>query len=265
VKEILVNIGTVMVLVAFAVFLVSPFVSVALFGFAKNQAAVDLVDRIAAWFENRNSNLSKATGAPRRLAKFVLWPFVVLNRQTARIQNKMTQAGVRVVASAALACVLVCVVAILSIVLLTLLAYAAIAAVAIFFGYRLLVGNDGSSTSNSGSKDQRGLFRTECGTCGSKEHTTSDCPHGLFSSECGNCGSKNHATNDCPHGLISSKCGTCGSTDHATNNCPHGFISSECGNCGSKNHATSDCPHGFVSSKCRNCGSKDHATSDCPH
>lgn len=43
-----------------------------------------------------------------------------------------------------------------------------------------------------------GIFSTECGKCGSKEHATSNCSHGFFSSECGNCGSKDHATGDCP-------------------------------------------------------------------
>jgi WD40 repeat protein len=110
-----------------------------------------------------------------------------------------------------------------------------------------------------------GLFSSECGHCGSKEHATSDCPHGFLSTECGRCGSKDHATSDCPHGVFSSECGHCGSKEHATSDCPHGLLSSECGHCGSSNHSTSDCPHGLFSSKCGNCGSEDHATSDCPH
>jgi len=110
-----------------------------------------------------------------------------------------------------------------------------------------------------------GLFSSECGHCGSKEHATSDCPHGFFSSKCGHCGSKDHATSDCPHGAFSSACGHCGSKEHATSDCPHGLFSSECGHCGSSNHSTGDCPHGLFSSKCGNCGSENHSTSDCPH
>lgn len=109
------------------------------------------------------------------------------------------------------------------------------------------------------------LFLSECGNCGSKEHSTGDCPHGLFSSGCACCGSKNHATSNCPHGLLSSKCASCGSTDHSTDRCPHGLFSTKCGHCGSKNHSTNECPHRLLSSKCGSCGSTDHATTECPH
>lgn len=135
-----------------------------------------------------------------------------------------------------------------------------------------------------------GLFsETECQHCGSKNHSSDDCPHdkGLFGigaeTECGHCGSKEHATADCPHdkGIMGfgadTECRHCGSRDHASDDCPHdkgimGFgADTECRHCGSRNHASDDCPHdkgimGFgADTECRHCGSCDHSTSCCPH
>ena len=109
------------------------------------------------------------------------------------------------------------------------------------------------------------LFSSECANCGSKEHSTNDCPHGIFSSKCSHCGSVDHSSSQCPHGIFSEKCSICGSTEHSTKNCPHGILSSECGICGSVDHSTKNCPHGILSTECSNCGSKNHSTSDCPH
>ena len=110
-----------------------------------------------------------------------------------------------------------------------------------------------------------GLFSNECAACGSKEHSTSDCPHGIFSTKCASCGSIDHATKDCPRGIFSTKCASCGSNNHATKDCPHGIFSTKCASCGSIEHATKDCPHGIFSTKCASCGSNNHATKDCPH
>jgi gliding motility-associated protein GldM len=114
-----------------------------------------------------------------------------------------------------------------------------------------------------------GLFLKECIHCGSKEHTSEDCPHGAFSSKkCIHCGSIEHASENCPHGTFSSKkCIHCGSIEHASEDCPHGtFSSKKCIHCGSKEHASEDCPHGvFSSKKCIHCGSNRHASENCPH
>jgi hypothetical protein len=40
---------------------------------------------------------------------------------------------------------------------------------------------------------------SKCSHCGSKDHSTNNCPHQLFSTKCSSCGSKNHSTKDCPH------------------------------------------------------------------
>lgn len=103
-----------------------------------------------------------------------------------------------------------------------------------------------------------------CRRCGSKEHSTGDCPHGFFSTACAKCGSLDHASSDCPHGIFSAKCSRCGSKEHATGDCPHGVFSTACAKCGSLEHASGDCPHGIFSSKCSRCGSRKHATDDCP-
>ena len=109
------------------------------------------------------------------------------------------------------------------------------------------------------------IFSTECGHCGSKDHTTDDCPHGFLESECNRCGSKNHATDDCPHAFLVTECGHCGSKDHSTGSCPHDYLSTKCQHCGSEEHATSDCPHDYLTSNCRHCGSSNHSTGHCPH
>ena len=71
-----------------------------------------------------------------------------------------------------------------------------------------------------------GFFSSECCHCGSKEHSSGDCPHGLLSSECWHCGSKEHSTGECPHGLLSSECLHCGSNNHSSDECPHGLFGS---------------------------------------
>ena len=109
-----------------------------------------------------------------------------------------------------------------------------------------------------------GLFSSECKHCGSKEHSSSDCPHGIFSSKCKHCGSVEHSSSDCPHGIFSSKCRHCGSVDHSSDDCPQGIFSSKCKHCGSTEHSSNDCPHGMFSTKCKHCGSVNHSSNDCP-
>jgi len=110
-----------------------------------------------------------------------------------------------------------------------------------------------------------GLFSSECKHCGSKEHSSSDCPHGIFSTKCKHCGSKEHSSSECPHGILSTKCKHCGSVDHSSDDCPHGIFSSKCKHCGSTEHSSSDCPHGIFSTKCKHCGSTNHSSNECPH
>lgn len=110
-----------------------------------------------------------------------------------------------------------------------------------------------------------GLFSTECGRCGSKEHATDNCPHEFLSTKCERCGSVDHATGDCPRGIFTTECGRCGSKEHATDNCPHEFFSTKCERCGSVDHATGDCPAGIFSTECGRCGSKNHSEEQCPH
>ncbi len=141
-------------------------------------------------------------------------------------------------------------------------------AVSLWVVFKVLENSGSTSDAKAPARERQstgGSFATKCGSCGSRNHATQDCPHGVFSSKCGSCGSLEHATSDCPHGVFSSKCGSCGSRDHATGDCPHGMFASKCGSCGSLEHGTGDCPHGFFSSECGNCGSRDHATSECPH
>ena len=94
-----------------------------------------------------------------------------------------------------------------------------------------------------------GLFSSECNHCGSKEHSSSDCPHGIFSTKCKHCGSVEHSSSDCPHGIFSSKCKHCGSTEHSSSDCPHGMFSAECKHCGSVNHSSNDCPQGLFATR----------------
>jgi hypothetical protein len=108
------------------------------------------------------------------------------------------------------------------------------------------------------------LFSSECKHCGSKEHSSSDCPHGIFSSKCKHCESVEHSSSDCPHGIFSSKCKHCGSVDHSSDNCPQGIFSTKCKHCESTEHSSNDCPHGIFSSKCKHCGSVNHSSNDCP-
>ena len=127
-----------------------------------------------------------------------------------------------------------------------------------------------------------GIFNTltSCERCGSKEHSTSNCPHErtFLTNErsCSHCGSIDHNTSNCPHdnGILynSNKCRFCGSREHSSSNCPHerGVFSHQtsCRNCGSVDHASSGCPHSkgiFENDKqCRHCGSKNHSSSNCP-
>ena len=120
-----------------------------------------------------------------------------------------------------------------------------------------------------------------CSRCGSKEHSTENCPHqkGIFLSEkaCRHCGSNDHPSENCPHsrGIFTSEseCRHCGSKEHGSAQCPHprGLFSSEkaCRHCGSIDHSSNSCPHPkglFTSEKaCKNCGSKNHSTLLCPH
>lgn len=111
-----------------------------------------------------------------------------------------------------------------------------------------------------------GLFReTECKWCGSKEHSSSNCPHGFMTSRCGHCNSRDHATLDCPHDFPETECKWCGGKEHSSNFCPHPLYFEACSACGSREHTNADCPHSGFSNKCEHCGSHNHATNDCPH
>lgn len=109
-----------------------------------------------------------------------------------------------------------------------------------------------------------GFFDSSCGKCGSKEHSSDDCPHSLFSRSCSKCGSNEHVFEDCPHSLFSTACSKCGSKQHEFEDCPHSLFSKECSKCGSTEHVFDNCPHSFFAKECSKCGSVNHASQDCP-